>query len=83
MKGSEVLSQPARTSEFRSINTDGLREGSSLLLCLFKVGYLGYIVNWQLVEQSLCHKMQSKGLHIPLLNKQRKKKSRRRKAYIP
>lgn len=40
LKSSEVLYQPPRTSEFGSVSTDCLREGScSLLLHLFKVGY--------------------------------------------
>lgn len=38
LKSSAVLYQSPRTSEFGSVSTDRLREGSSLLLHLFKVG---------------------------------------------
>lgn len=61
-----MLSQPARISEFRSVSTDGLKEGSSLLMCLFQVGSLGYIVNGKLVEQTLFRlKMHFRGLAYP------------------
>lgn len=38
LKSSEVLYQPSGTSECGYVSTDRLREGSSFLLHLFKVG---------------------------------------------